>query len=264
MTAEAPLLKVVGLTKVYGSIPVVDRVDLVVTRGEIVMIVGPSGAGKSTLLRCINRIEVPYAGEVVVDGVDMGGEWRDGALVPDSSNQTARKRQKIGMVFQRFNLFSHLSAIDNVAIGPYRVLGVPLGEARRGAMELLDRVKLKQHAAKRPAQLSGGQQQRVAIARALAMNPVLMLFDEPTSALDPELVGEVLAVIRDLARDGMTMLVVTHEMQFAREVGTRLVFMDGGRIVEDTRPEAFFANPASERAREFLRRFNKPEDGDEG
>jgi ABC-type polar amino acid transport system ATPase subunit len=260
VTDEAPLLKVVGLTKVYGATPVVDRVDLVVERGEIVMIVGPSGAGKSTLLRCINRIEDPYAGEVVVDGVNMAGELRGGKLVADSTAETARKRQKIGMVFQRFNLFSHLSAIDNVAIGPYRVLGVPLEEARNRAMALLDRVKLRQHAGKRPAQLSGGQQQRVAIARALAMNPVLMLFDEPTSALDPELVGEVLAVIRALARDGMTMLVVTHEMQFAREVGTRLVFMDGGRIVEDTVPETFFANPPSDRAREFLRRVSKPED----
>src|SRR5580704_3793121 len=164
------------------------------------------------------------------------------------------------MVFQRFNLFAHLTALDNVAIGPHRVLGASWSDARALAAEQLARVQLSEHVTKRPAQLSGGQQQRVAIARAMAMKPILMLFDEPTSALDPELVGEVLAVIRELAADGMTMLVVTHEMQFAREVGTRLVFMDGGRIVEDTVPETFFANPASDRAREFLRRVSKPED----
>jgi ABC-type polar amino acid transport system ATPase subunit len=251
------LVHVRGLSKIYGSVPVVDRVDLTVERGEVVMIVGPSGAGKSTMLRCINRIEVPYAGEIVIDGVNMAGEVRNGKLAPDSSTQTAMKRRKIGMVFQRFNLFAHLTALDNVAIGPYRVLGTPLETARAAAAELLDQVKLKSHAAKRPAQLSGGQQQRVAIARALAMNPVLMLFDEPTSALDPELVGEVLEVIRSLARGGMTMLVVTHEMQFAREVGTRLMFMDGGKIVEDTTPELFFTHPQQDRSREFLRRVSK-------
>ncbi len=237
-----------------------DRVDLDVMRGEIVMVVGPSGAGKSTMLRCINRIEDPTEGEVIVDGINMAGEVNAvGKLVPDRSVQTARKRQKIGMVFQRFNLFAHLSALDNVAIGPHRVLNKPLEESRRIAAELLDRVKLKAHAAKRAAQLSGGQQQRVAIARALAMRPVLMLFDEPTSALDPELVGEVLEVIRNLAKDGMTMLVVTHEMQFAREVGTRIIFMDSGRIVEEGQPEAFFADPKHERSREFLRRVSRPE-----
>jgi len=252
VTDEAPLLKVVGLTKVYGATPVVDRVDLVVERGEIVMIVGPSGAGKSTLLRCINRIEDPYAGEVVVDGVNMAGELRGGKLVADSTAETARKRQKIGMVFQRFNLFSHLSAIDNVAIGPYRVLGVPLEEARNRAMALLDRVKLKQHAGKRPAQLSGGQQQRVAIARALAMQPKVMLFDEVTSALDPELVGEVLAVMKSLADDGMTMVVVTHEMQFAREIANRIVFMDEGAIVEEGPPAVIFERPSHERTLTFI------------
>ena len=160
------------------------------------------------------------------------------------------------MVFQRFNLFAHLTALDNVAIGPHRVLGTPLAEARRMAAEHLDRVRLSEHMSKRPAQLSGGQQQRVAIARALAMRPILMLFDEPTSALDPELVGEVLEVIQGLAREGMTMLVVTHEMQFAREVGTRLVFMADGRVIEDTSPETFFTRPAQDRSREFLRRVN--------
>jgi glutamate transport system ATP-binding protein len=252
-----PLLRIRGLSKVFGDIAVLDRVDLDVVLGEIVMVIGPSGAGKSTLLRCVNRIEVPTTGDVVVDGVNMGGEMRDGRLVPDTSAETARKRQRIGMVFQRFNLFAHLSALDNVAIGPHRVLGLAKSEARELASTLLNQVRLSDHAAKRPAQLSGGQQQRVAIARALAMKPTLMLFDEPTSALDPELVGEVLTVIRGLARDGMTMLVVTHEMRFAREVGTRLLFMDGGRVIEDTSPETFFTRPATGRARDFLVRVDE-------
>ena len=258
---EPPLLRIRGLSKVFSDIPVLDRVDLDVTRSEVVMVIGPSGAGKSTLLRCINRIEIPTTGEVVVDGVNMAGTVRDGHLVADSPTETARKRQRIGMVFQRFNLFAHLSALDNVAIGPHRVLGVPRVEARRQAAEQLDRVRLSEHSVKRPSQLSGGQQQRVAIARALAMNPTLMLFDEPTSALDPELVGEVLPVIRDLARDGMTMLVVTHEMAFARDVGTRLLFMDVGRVVEDRPPAAFFDQPETDRARAFLRRVNARETG---
>jgi ABC-type polar amino acid transport system ATPase subunit len=175
--------------------------------------------------------------------------------VPDSPAQTAKKRQRIGMAFQRFNLFAHLSALDNVAIGPRRVLGMKPSVARALAAEQLARVKLSDHMAKKPSQLSGGQQQRVAIARAMAMKPVLMLFDEPTSALDPELVGEVLEVIKSLAEDGMTMLVVTHEMQFAREVGTRILFMDSGRVLEDTDPKIFFSNPAHARSREFLRRI---------
>jgi ABC-type polar amino acid transport system ATPase subunit len=256
MSSRAPLLRIRGLSKFYADIPVVERVDLDVAPGEIVMIVGPSGAGKSTMLRCINRIEPPSEGEIIVDGTNMAGELRGKRLVPDRPEATARKRRRIGMVFQRFNLFAHLTALDNVAIGPHRVLGTPLGEARHAARALLDSVRLSEHAGKKPAQLSGGQQQRVAIARALAMRPVLMLFDEPTSALDPELVGEVLEVIRGLARDGMTMLVVTHEMQFAREIGTQLVFMDAGRIVERATPERFFANPEHDRAKEFLRRIN--------
>ena len=254
-----PLLRVRGLSKVFGDIPVLDRVDLDVAPGEILMVIGPSGAGKSTLLRCINRIEVPTTGEVVVDGVNMGGEMRDGRFVPDTRVAAARKRRHIGMVFQRFNLFAHLSALDNVAIGPHRVLGMTKADARALAAERLAQVRLSEHAGKRPAQLSGGQQQRVAIARALAMKPALMLFDEPTSALDPELVGEVLMVIRGLAREGMTMLVVTHEMRFAREVGTRLLFMDGGRVIEDTSPETFFTRPGSERARDFLSRVDERE-----
>jgi ABC-type polar amino acid transport system ATPase subunit len=258
MTAP-PLLHIRGLSKIFADVPVLDRIDLDVARGEVVMVIGPSGAGKSTLLRCINRIEIPSTGEVVVDGTNMAGTSRDGRFVPDSPTGTARKRQRIGMVFQRFNLFAHLSALDNVAIGPHRVMGMTLADARKQASSHLERVHLSGHAAKRPAQLSGGQQQRVAIARALAMKPTLMLFDEPTSALDPELVGEVLTVIRDLARDGMTMLVVTHEMAFARDVGTRLLFMDAGRVVEDAAPAAFFDQPGTDRARAFLRRVNARE-----
>jgi polar amino acid transport system ATP-binding protein len=252
--SDLPLLRVTKLSKIFGDVPVLDRVDLTVQKGEIVMIVGPSGAGKSTLLRCINRIETPSEGEVLIGKTNMAGEVRNGNLVPDGPLTTARKRRRVGMVFQRFNLFGHLSALDNVAIGPRRVLGVKTSDARARAEKELARVKMSLHAGKKPAQLSGGQQQRVAIARAMAMQPTLMLFDEPTSALDPELVGEVLEVIRSLAQDGMTMLVVTHEMQFAREVGTRILFMDHGRVIEDTTPEQFFTNPAHGRAREFLRR----------
>ncbi len=250
------LLQVRGLSKFYGDVPVLDRFDLDVAPGEIVMLVGPSGAGKSTVLRCINRIETPSEGTITVAGIDMGGELRDGRYVVDNAAATARKRRRIGMVFQRFNLFAHLSALDNVAIGPHRVLGLSLAAARARAAPLLEQVQLAAHSGKRPAQLSGGQQQRVAIARALAMEPVLMLFDEPTSALDPELVGEVLEVIRSLAKRGMTMLVVTHEMQFAREIGSRVAFMDGGRLVEDTPAEQFFTAPTQPRARDFLRRVH--------
>jgi polar amino acid transport system ATP-binding protein len=256
---DLPLLRVTGLSKIFGEVPVLDRVDLTVQKGEIVMIVGPSGAGKSTLLRCINRIEAPSEGEVLIGKTNMAGEVRNGNLVPDGPLTTARKRRRVGMVFQRFNLFGHLSALDNVAIGPRRVLGMKASEARERAARELARVKMSPHSGKKPAQLSGGQQQRVAIARAMAMQPTLMLFDEPTSALDPELVGEVLEVIRSLALDGMTMLVVTHEMQFAREVGTRILFMDHGRVIEDTTPEQFFTNPTHGRAREFLRRTLRAE-----
>jgi len=254
--SAAPLLHIHSLSKIFGQIPVVDRVELTVTQGEIVMIVGPSGAGKSTLLRCVNRIEIPSEGEVLLEGVNMAGEQRNGKFAPDRPVVTARKRRRIGMVFQRFNLFAHLTALDNVAIGPRRVLGMKPSEARALAAEQLALVKLSDHMTKRPAQLSGGQQQRVAIARAMAMKPVLMLFDEPTSALDPELVGEVLEVIRALAEEGMTMLVVTHEMQFCREVGTRVLFMDSGRVLEDAPPRQFFGNPQHARAKEFLRRVH--------
>jgi polar amino acid transport system ATP-binding protein len=249
-------LNIQGLSKIFGDIPVVDRVDLQVTQGEIVMVIGPSGAGKSTLLRCVNRIETPTEGDVLLEGVNMAGEIRNGKFVPDAPTVTARKRRRIGMVFQRFNLFAHLTALDNVAIGPRRVLGLKPADARKLAAEQLARVRLSDHMMKRPAQLSGGQQQRVAIARAMAMRPVLMLFDEPTSALDPELVGEVLEVIQSLADEGMTMLVVTHEMQFARDVGTRVLFMDSGRVLEDESPKLFFSDPRHTRAKEFLRRIH--------
>jgi polar amino acid transport system ATP-binding protein len=255
--APGPLLAIRGLSKFYSDIAVLDRVDLDVAASEIVMIIGPSGAGKSTLLRCVNRIEQPTEGEIVVAGTRMTADRRAGRLIPERQAELAVKRRKIGMVFQRFNLFAHLSALDNVAIGPHRVLGEKLADSRARAAVLLARVQLAEHAYKKPSQLSGGQQQRVAIARALAMKPVLMLFDEPTSALDPELVGEVLAVIRELAAEGMTMLVVTHEMQFAREIGTRIILMDAGRIVESGSPAAFFRNPAHERSREFLRRVGE-------
>jgi polar amino acid transport system ATP-binding protein len=253
---DQTLLSVRRLSKIYGNIAVVDRVSVEVARGEIVMVIGPSGAGKSTFLRCINRIEPPSEGEVLLKGVNMAGEVRDGKLVPDAPTATARKRRRIGMVFQRFNLFAHLSALDNVAIGPRRVLGVKPAEARALAAEQLAKVRLSDHMSKRPVQLSGGQQQRVAIARAMAMRPELILFDEPTSALDPELVGEVLAVIKTLAEEGMTMMVVTHEMRFPREVGSRILFMENGRVVADMPPGTFFANPENKRVEEFLARFH--------
>jgi ABC-type polar amino acid transport system ATPase subunit len=252
----APLLSIRGLSKIYGDVPVMDRVSLDINQGEIVMVIGPSGAGKSTLLRCVNRIETPTEGDVFLAGTNLAGELQNGKLVPDRPSQTAAKRRRIGMVFQRFNLFAHLSALDNVAIGPKRVLGLSWVEARQIGAAYLARVKLADHMTKRPAQLSGGQQQRVAIARAMAMKPELILFDEPTSALDPELVGEVLAVIRSLAEEGMTMMVVTHEMRFAREVGSRIVFMESGRVVADMPPDKFFTHPENPRVSEFLARFH--------
>jgi len=244
------LIVLKGVNKWFGPLHVLRDVDLSVDRGEVVVVIGPSGSGKSTLCRAINRLEPVDSGTITFDGRELPAEGKD----------LARLRSEVGMVFQSFNLFAHKTILQNVTLGPIKVRKETPSSVREHAMTLLERVGIANQADKYPAQLSGGQQQRVAIARALAMNPVLMLFDEPTSALDPELVGEVLAVIRALARDGMTMLVVTHEMQFAREVGTRLVFMDGGRIVEDTVPETFFANPVSDRAREFLRRVSKPED----
>ena len=247
----SPVIEAQGIRKAYGDRTVLRDVSLSVGEGETVVLIGPSGSGKTTLLRCLNRLETPDAGLVRLRGEPIGV---DESGRPLSEARLAKQRSRFGFVFQRFNLFAHLTALDNVAIGPHRVLGLPLEEARARARDELSRVHLQDHAGKRPSQLSGGQQQRLAIARALAMKPELILFDEPTSALDPETVGEVLAVMRELAQGGMTMAVVTHEMAFAREVSSRTVFMDHGRIVEDGPSARVLTDPQSPRMREFLRR----------
>ena len=249
------ILRVEHLSKSFGATTVLTDVALTVEKGEILIVIGPSGSGKTTLLRCIHCLEHPDRGTIVLDGVPFGRGDGPGAWRPDPPRELDAKRGRVGFVFQRFNLFANLTALDNVSIGPRRVLGVPAAEARTRPPPLLGRLGLAEHAAKLPSQLSGGQQQRVAIARALSMDPLLMLFDEPTSALDPELVDEVLQTMRQLARSGMTMIVVTHELDFAREVGDRVLFMDGGRIVEEGRPEEVFSQPREERTRAFLRRL---------
>ena len=250
------ILRVDKLSKAFGATTVLKDVSLTVDKGEILIIVGPSGSGKTTLLRCIQCLEFPDLGTIVLDGVPFGaGDGPDRRWRPDPPRILEAKRRRVGFVFQRFNLFANLTALDNVTIGPRRVHGVPAAEARARAVTLLDRLGLAEHAGKLPSQLSGGQQQRVAIARALSMEPVLMLFDEPTSALDPELVDEVLQTMRELARSGMTMIVVTHELDFAQEIGDRVIFMDGGRIVEEGRPGELFSRPTEERTRAFLRRL---------
>ncbi|AVM61086.1 amino acid ABC transporter ATP-binding protein [Actinomyces sp. oral taxon 897] len=236
------LVSLVDVTKYYGDFKALDAVSLDVHRGEAVAIIGASGSGKSTLCRTINRLETIQEGTITIDGERLPEEGRD----------LTRLRAEVGMVFQSFNLFPHRSVLDNITLAPTRVRKVPRARAEARAHELLERVGLADQAGKRPAQLSGGQAQRVAIARALAMDPKIMLFDEPTSALDPELVGEVLDVIQDLATTGMTMLIVTHEMGFARKVADRIVFMDGGQIIEQGAPEAFFTSPRTARARDFL------------
>ncbi len=241
-----------GVCKRFGDVEVLRGVDLDVEPGTVCCLLGPSGSGKSTLLRCINHLETADAGQVRVDGELMGYREDRGALVELKPAEIARKRRAVGMVFQRFHLFGHMTALQNVAEGPTRVLRRPRREAESDARALLDRVGVGNQARKFPAQLSGGQQQRVAIARALAMEPKLMLFDEPTSALDPEMISEVLEVMVGLARDGMTMVVVTHEMGFARRAAHRVVFMDQGRVVEERPPEEFFEDPRSERAKDFL------------
>ena len=250
--AEA-LVHVVGVGKRYGLIDVLQDVNLSVAPGEVLAIIGPSGSGKTTLLRCIAHLEHPTSGHVEVAGERVGSVVQGGRTRPMADREIARLRRGIGMVFQRFNLFPHLTALQNVMLGPVRVLGRTRGEAEPQARELLRRVGLAHKADSYPERLSGGQQQRVAIARSLAMQPRLMLFDEATSALDPELIGEVLAVMRDLARDGMTMLVVTHEMSFAEDVAERVVFMDGGRIVEQGAPQTLFRAPSHPRTKAFLR-----------
>lgn len=240
------------IEKSYGTVQVLRGVDINVDRGEVVCVIGPSGSGKSTLLRCINHLERIDAGLLEVDGHFIGYR-RDGSHLHELSKKLiARQRADIGMVFQRFNLFPHMTVQENIMLGPRMVQRVNAAEARRQAEELLDRVGLKHKLDAYPGHLSGGQQQRVAIARALAMKPKLMLFDEPTSALDPELVGEVLEVMRDLASSGMTMVVVTHEMGFARNVADRVVFMDGGQIVEQGPPEEVLGSPQNERTKAFL------------
>ncbi|MBO8179393.1 MAG: amino acid ABC transporter ATP-binding protein [Archaeoglobus sp.] len=235
-------LEIIDLHKKFGDLEVLKGVTMNVEKGEVVVIIGPSGSGKSTLLRCINRLEEPTSGKILLDGVD----------ITDSKVDINKIRQRIGIVFQQFNLFPHLTALQNVTLAPIKIKKMDKREAEELGLRLLEKVGLADKADYYPAQLSGGQQQRVAIARALAMNPEVMLFDEVTSALDPELVKEVLDVMKSLANDGMTMVVVTHEMGFAREVGDRVIFMDGGVIVEEGEPERIFSNPKHERTRKFL------------
>ena len=241
-----------GVRKHFGSLEVLKGIDLDIATGEVMCVVGPSGSGKSTFLRCINHLERIDGGTLRVDGHLVGYREKGAKLYELREKEIAARRQGIGMVFQRFNLFPHMTAQQNVMEAPIQVLDTPKAQAAAGALELLARVGLEDKCAAYPAMLSGGQQQRVAIARALAMKPRLMLFDEPTSALDPELVGEVLDVMRQLAADGMTMAVVTHEMGFAREVGDTLVFMDGGVVVEAGRPREVLADPQHARTRAFL------------
>jgi len=242
-----PLVVLEHVDKWFGELHVLKDIDLSVNRGEVVVVIGPSGSGKSTLCRAINRLET----------IDKGVIKLDGQPLPQEGKQLARLRAEVGMVFQSFNLFAHKTILENVTLGPIKVRGRSRAEAEQRAKELLDRVGIAQQAAKYPAQLSGGQQQRVAIARALAMEPKVMLFDEPTSALDPEMIKEVLDVMVALAEQGMTMIVVTHEMGFARTAANRVVFMADGQVVEENDPESFFTTPQSDRARDFLGKILK-------
>ncbi|WP_204723291.1 MULTISPECIES: ATP-binding cassette domain-containing protein [Glutamicibacter] len=236
------MVQLTGVNKHYGALHVLNDINLEVTKGEVVVILGPSGSGKSTLCRAINRLET----------IDEGTIKIDGKTLPEEGKALANLRADVGMVFQSFNLFAHKSILENVTLGPIKVKGMKKDEAKNLAMQLLERVGVANQAGKLPAQLSGGQQQRVAIARALAMKPKVMLFDEPTSALDPEMINEVLDTMVGLAREGMTMLVVTHEMGFARKAADRVIFMADGQIVEQASPEDFFTNPKSDRAKDFL------------
>lgn len=241
-TAQTPVIQLKDVNKHYGPLHVLKDINLTVDKGEVLVIIGPSGSGKSTLCRTINRLETIDSGEILIEGRPL----------PQEGKALAEVRAEIGMVFQSFNLFAHRTILDNVTMGPVEVLKTPKQQAQDEALVLLDRVGVKEQAAKVPAQLSGGQQQRVAIARSLAMHPKAMLFDEPTSALDPEMINEVLDVMVELARDGMTMVVVTHEMGFARRVADRVVFMADGAIIEEGAPEEFFTHPKTKRAQEFL------------
>jgi polar amino acid transport system ATP-binding protein len=251
-SGRRPMVDARNVHKRFGGLHVLKGVDLAVQPGEVACVVGPSGSGKTTLLRCVNHLEQISGGRLYVDGVLMGYRDRGDKLHELHPREAAKQRRDIGMVFQHFNLFPHMTALQNITEAPTRVKDVPKRQAIETARLLLERVGLGDKAKAYPAQLSGGQQQRVAIARALAMQPKLMLFDEPTSALDPELVGEVLDVMKQLARDGMTMIVVTHEMGFAREVGDQLVFMDDGAVVEAGRPRDILADPKQERTKAFL------------
>ena len=248
------LIRVTGLKKHYnkGAIKALDGVDIDIRKGEVVVVIGPSGSGKSTFLRSLNLMEEPTGGEIVFNGVDITKK-----KIPNEKGKMVKlnidvHRQKMGMVFQHFNLFPHMTILDNMTLAPVQVKGVKKEDAEAQAMALLERVGLADRAGAYPIQLSGGQKQRVAIVRALCMEPEVMLFDEPTSALDPEMVGEVLEVMKELAHEGMTMVVVTHEMGFAKEVGDRVIFMADGKIVEENTPEEFFANPKEARTKEFL------------
>lgn len=236
------MIKVTGLKKSFGDLVVLNGIDLKVEESEVLCLIGPSGSGKSTLLRCLNALETANGGHILIDGED----------ILDKNININKLREKIGMVFQSFNLFPHLNVIDNIMLSPIELKKMTKQEAEKTALELLEKVGLKDKAKEYPNNLSGGQKQRIAIARALAMKPEIMLFDEPTSALDPEMVGEVLQVMKDLAKAGMTMVVVTHEMGFAREVGDRVIFVDGGKIVEEDSPEEIFNNPKNERTISFL------------
>lgn len=242
MSDNSILIKVEGLHKSFGDLHVLKGIDTEITAGEVVVVIGPSGSGKSTFLRCLNLLEKPTQGKVFFEGAD----------ITDPKLNIDKHRQKMGMVFQHFNLFPHMTILKNLMIAPIKLLKLSDEEAKKRAMELLTRVGLADRADAYPSQLSGGQKQRIAIVRALCMEPDVMLFDEPTSALDPEMVGEVLSVMKSLALDGMTMVVVTHEMGFAKEVGSRILFMDDGRIVEENPPEEFFAHPKNPRLQDFL------------
>ena len=250
--AQTPVIQAVNVHKWFGETKVIDGVSLDVARGETVVLIGSSGSGKTTLLRCFNHLETIDRGSILIDGAPIGYRVRNGAIVPDRERNIARQRRDIGMVFQRFNLFAHKTALRNIMEAPVHVRRVPEREAIAAGRALLDRVGLADKADNYPSQLSGGQQQRVAIARALMLKPMLMLFDEPTSALDPEMVGEVLDVIRGLARDGMTMVIVTHEMAFARQVADRVAVMDSGCIVETGAPAQVFTTPQHARTRMLM------------
>lgn len=240
--AEAPIIELRHVDKHYGDLHVLKDINLVVDRGEVVVVIGPSGSGKSTMCRTVNRLETIDSGEILIEGEPL----------PQEGKKLTKVRAELGMVFQSFNLFAHMSVLENVTLGPIQALGMKKDEAENVAMDLLARVGVAEQAHKVPAQLSGGQQQRVAIARSLAMHPKAMLFDEPTSALDPEMINEVLDVMVKLAREGMTMIVVTHEMNFARRVADRIIFMADGQIVETGLPQEFFDHPKTERAKDFL------------